>query len=586
MIRVAVVFPTANPERAHRAACAWSERGYEVRVLIDGDTKLIDRSVFSRVLHAPVYGGYFQAANELTSDAIYNGVDICVVAGDDMFPESEHTAQELAEEYFDHFGSGFGLMQPTGDKLPCRAFCGSPWMGREWIERINEGRGPYHPDYFQSHGDSEVQALAERLEVLWQRPDLTQFHDHYVRPGSMVEATEYQTQNLSKWWAHDEKLFLERKAAGFPGAWPVPACSPPPRAPSLVRHHSDVKRGTHSELPGWPTILNPKWGCLPPAAEPRATERVLHLPLPRYPELATALRGIATDYLDVDRRAVRQVDLAAATCMAAAIIKPTLVFIELQGSPAPFSGRDIAALREYCDPSAAIVTWDAEAHAPPTPGCTWLDELGAACDANLTVTTEHAGFYAAHGISRPGYLLMGCDDQPGPATRGVEPVVLVADYVPVQRRLNGMVQQIAKEMPTVGLYGAGWRKLGLQRYAALKPGAAPGIYAAARATIVIPNRSPLARYPGDKLLTALACGAVALIERFPDCEGLGLVDGVNCLLWRGWDGLQTAVARALRMGEDERLAMRAAAVALAYQHTLAVRGQELLAIVDAVRCDR
>src|SRR5258708_96797 len=123
------------------------------------------------------YPGYAQAVNGLVRgvlewDPTCNWI---VTGGDDVFPDPNHTADEIAEQCRQHFAwqncrvnpegiycpperrnalnrefETFGVMQPTGDSYgeqpslpsdhPMRGsyatrVCGSPWMGREFCLR-------------------------------------------------------------------------------------------------------------------------------------------------------------------------------------------------------------------------------------------------------------------------------------------------------------------------------------------------------------------------------------------------------------------------------------------------------------------
>ena len=99
----------------------------------------------------------------------------------------------------------FGVMQATGDRWGenepwARAqfpdapayidrICGSPWIGREFARRMNQGKGPFWREYFHMFADEELQCVAQRLGVLWQRRDLTHHHEHPRRSaGAHVDA--------------------------------------------------------------------------------------------------------------------------------------------------------------------------------------------------------------------------------------------------------------------------------------------------------------------------------------------------------------------------------------------------------------
>ena len=585
MIRVAVVFPTCNPERAHHAATAWSERGYEVHVLVDGDTKLLDRSVFSHVLHPSVYPGYFQAANQLTLQAVTDGVDNCVVAGDDMFPDQGRMAVELAAEYLARFPSGFGIMQPIGDTgLPCDTICGSPWMGREWITKSYFGAGPYWPGYRQFGGDTELHEVAKRLGILWQRTDVSQHHAHWARrdDGATIP-TPYQQQAISKYYQPDVAVFKVRGDAGFPGAWVEPASLPAIAVETPSRRVSN----------DWPRLFTPAVGCLPPRAEHRADERLLHValrtPNEKNPGLERDLRGISSEYAEVDWCNVS--DSSTAIVEAATALRPTLVFIQAQGKGC-LNPEAVPALRAACAPNAVLVQWDGDQHhKPDAPEREWFVRLGAQLDASLICNTEYPTRYAELGVKRPGYLQAGFDDaiyRLSPPTEGTERVVLLAAHYPLHRRRSRMIKQVRELLlPNLGVYGNGWDWLPSPKaHPLLRQSEESGVYAAAHAALSISIVNNLPRYTSDRLLRMLGSGAVVVAERFPDCEGLGLVDGVNCLLWRGWEELQRAVAMALGMSDEARAEMRRAAVEVARLHTWAVRAAELCAVVDAVREDR
>jgi hypothetical protein len=169
------------------------------------------------------YPGYSVASNTLAVAAVAAGADVVVFGGDDMDPEPSLTAQEIAAQYLEHFGGSFGVMQPTGDRpetFGTDRICGSPWLGRDWVLRAYGGLGAVWPGYHQFFMDEELQNVAKKLGVLWQRPDLTQEHHHWLRYGLSTK-TAYQVSN-DRWWTPDETMFKARKAAGFPGSDPLP----------------------------------------------------------------------------------------------------------------------------------------------------------------------------------------------------------------------------------------------------------------------------------------------------------------------------------------------------------------------------
>ena len=97
--------------------------------------------------------------------------------------------------------------------------CGSPWLGRTYIERANGGRGPLWEGYRHCYADEELHDVALRDGLLWQRRDLNQHHDHWQRRG--IPRPAYLA-HVQKQWRSDRALFEERKAAGFPGSEVLP----------------------------------------------------------------------------------------------------------------------------------------------------------------------------------------------------------------------------------------------------------------------------------------------------------------------------------------------------------------------------
>jgi hypothetical protein len=208
-----VVFPTANPERADRAIKIWQAKGYNVAIL----TNTEDCASLRCQLHIASgrYSGYFRSANALAKAVLALDPDfrVLVCAADDMEPDPNLTADAIAEQYLTRFPSGFGVLQPTGDDLDgTDRICGSPWVGRAWIETAYGGHGPLCEDYTAFFGDEELLNVSKTLGALWQRPDLTQYHDHWSRKGRGAK-TAYQEEN-NKHWAADKRTFERRVAEG------------------------------------------------------------------------------------------------------------------------------------------------------------------------------------------------------------------------------------------------------------------------------------------------------------------------------------------------------------------------------------
>lgn len=235
------------PEEAEPVLKLWRERGYKLALMTD--TVADGRAKHPDIFQSFPYEGYAHAVNQLVQ-TILEDVDPeaewLVTGGDDIEPDPNKSAEEIARECNQHFEYingmptgmvGWGVMQPTGDRWlvngpgtqpGCELVAGSPWMGREFCRRINQGHGPLWPEYFHMGEDEELQEVAIKYGVFWQRPDITHFHRHWGRPrpgeriGMMDRMPEFlKRANSREEWDKYKALFAERKAAGFPGSEPI-----------------------------------------------------------------------------------------------------------------------------------------------------------------------------------------------------------------------------------------------------------------------------------------------------------------------------------------------------------------------------
>lgn len=256
-----------HPAEAEKYLHRWIDQGYKVLVQRDPGEPI-------SVAHVQrEYLGYAEAVNNLVACAMtIPGSQWYVIGGDDILPDPNKDADEIAmecEQYF--FGdvsdrrisrSTFGVMQPTGDRWgecpdahdfkarphqPHVCTCGrgrdcdqhlkgayidrvagSPWIGREFARRINQGKGPLWPEYFHMFEDQELMEVATKLGVFWQRRDIVQHHQHWGRPkpGQKYGQAEnmpafLQKANSGEMWKLSRELFESRKARGFPGSEPI-----------------------------------------------------------------------------------------------------------------------------------------------------------------------------------------------------------------------------------------------------------------------------------------------------------------------------------------------------------------------------
>ena len=88
---------------------------------------------------------------------------------------------------------------------------------------MNGGSGPLWPDYAHMFEDEELQNVAQKLGVLWQRRDLTHLHNHWGLGGDRSKMPEFLREvNSKEHWNHFKAIFEARRATGFPGSEPIP----------------------------------------------------------------------------------------------------------------------------------------------------------------------------------------------------------------------------------------------------------------------------------------------------------------------------------------------------------------------------
>jgi hypothetical protein len=183
-----------------------------------------------RVFFRP-YVGYAEACNFIAADLLSTtDAEWLVFAGDDIYPDPDHTADEIAAElrlHFDTHGiTTFGVMQPTGDRWSdgqgpmSERVAGSAWCGREFCRRVNRGKGPLWHEYFHYCVDEELQEVATRLGIFWQCRGLVQRHEHYMRSGDAVVAAKVPAhlEAANADFMNARRKFATRKANGFPGS--------------------------------------------------------------------------------------------------------------------------------------------------------------------------------------------------------------------------------------------------------------------------------------------------------------------------------------------------------------------------------
>ena len=248
-----VCVPSARPvEQARAWFEKWASRGYLMALWRDEADNVPGANLHGK------YPGYAVAVNELVRHALEVDphAEWFVIGGDDVEPDPNHSAEEIARECNEYFGAAwktgyvkegvvlqfrreletYGVMQPTGDRWgdsPASRqrfgenrgayidrVCGSAWIGREFAKRMYGGKGPLWPEYTHMYPDQELQEVALKMGVLWQRRDLTQFHNHWGRQGKisdMPKFLEKANAEMNKF----KQVFEGRKQKGFPGHEPI-----------------------------------------------------------------------------------------------------------------------------------------------------------------------------------------------------------------------------------------------------------------------------------------------------------------------------------------------------------------------------
>jgi hypothetical protein len=290
LVAVWYVCPSARKfEEAEAALSKWRTMGYKLAVFREEARGPVKADILVNTLP---YTGYAITANLLISLALAEDSECewVVVGADDIHPDPNHSPEEIADhcsEYFDdkhlvrcedgdnfyrsmtaNQAQTFGVMQPTGDRWgerppgECHDFirrppsapmadrcmmCGreegdsmhlggaysdrvaySPWIGRQFAKRMYHGKGPYWPEYTHCGVDEELQFVAQKYGVFWQRRDLIQYHDHWGRPRMQERMGQadrmpafLKKANSPEEWQRYKQIFNMRKSLGFPGSEPL-----------------------------------------------------------------------------------------------------------------------------------------------------------------------------------------------------------------------------------------------------------------------------------------------------------------------------------------------------------------------------
>lgn len=245
------------PVEVERTLSLWRNQGYRIAIWRDSGDAPVECDL---LLQREAYPGYARAVNALCAAVLETDPDCdwCVAGGDDTEPDPNHAADEIAAECSAYFGalhacrmdnpahariaecrvedwmrwSTFGVMQPTGDRFASGSIdriAGSPWLGREWCLRANQGQGPFWPEFVHMFGDECLMRTAERLGVYWRRPDLIHFHHHFMRASEAIDSPAVQKPipahlvdwNSPRHWNAMKAIFKGLEAQDFEPCMPL-----------------------------------------------------------------------------------------------------------------------------------------------------------------------------------------------------------------------------------------------------------------------------------------------------------------------------------------------------------------------------
>lgn len=219
-----LTIPSARPDGG--TLPKWREAGYKLAIWRDPGAPSIEADL----IHEAKYQGYPHACNTMIRAALAEDpeCDWVVCGGDDTLPDPNWEPGVIATWFTIYFGNTFGVVQPAGDPWAdiqgriIERIAGSPWIGRQFAERMYGGRGPWCEEYRHCFCDEELQLVAQKLGVFWQRPDLCHMHNNWARSrGNADDMPAFLADaNSQRHWITYKALFEQRRAAGFPGSEP------------------------------------------------------------------------------------------------------------------------------------------------------------------------------------------------------------------------------------------------------------------------------------------------------------------------------------------------------------------------------
>lgn len=201
-----------DPEACRGVLGLWRQQGYKTAVLQVGSPAEVGADLTVRTA---ADAGMVANLNYLAERVIPQSADLAVFATDHTGPDTVFTASELADQFFERFPNGFGVMQPSAE-LSDRFTAPTPFIGRAWINGAYGGYGALHTGYRRWFG-AELCWAARALHAFWERADLT--HHMVTGRNAQTSATRRDHTAESEFLA-DRMFFEQRVRDGFAGCEP------------------------------------------------------------------------------------------------------------------------------------------------------------------------------------------------------------------------------------------------------------------------------------------------------------------------------------------------------------------------------
>lgn len=212
-----VVFPAGNSTAGQVCSNLWRSEGWRTAVFTDAGNPLVkcDRGMTGE------YRGVAATFNAFARELIPRGARGMLYCNDDIFPSKGADVETFSRLFLERFPDTFGIAQPTGiwyDSYNYAACC--PLVGAEFARRMNGGAGAFREEYRHFYDDQEIKDVAELRGCYAQLPEVHLKHLHHSY-GFADTLPEEKRKRIYEARARSERIYNQRKAAGFPGHGPI-----------------------------------------------------------------------------------------------------------------------------------------------------------------------------------------------------------------------------------------------------------------------------------------------------------------------------------------------------------------------------